>query len=139
MKALGTHIVCDLSGCDPATLGDVASVEALMIRAAKEANATIVETAFHRFQPLGVSGVVVIKESHLSIHTWPETGYAAMDFYTCGEHTDPWAACEYAARALGAKSMLTTEVKRGIEARKGEFTHVVTTDQEEKTLAQLSA
>jgi len=108
----------------------------MMVGAAKEANATIVETAFHRFQPHGVSGVVVIQESHLSIHTWPETGYAAMDFYTCGDHTDPWAACEYAAKILGAKSMLTTEVKRGIEARKGEFTHVVTTDAEEKSLGR---
>jgi S-adenosylmethionine decarboxylase len=117
VKALGTHIVCELSGCDSAALTEVSAVEAMMVAAAREANATIVETAFHRFQPHGVSGVVVIQESHLSIHTWPETGYAAMDFYTCGDHTDPWAACEYAAKVLGAKSMLTTEVKRGIEAR----------------------
>jgi len=139
LKALGTHIVCELSGCDPAALTDVASVEAMMVGAAREANATIVQTAFHRFQPHGVSGVVVIQESHLSIHTWPETGYAAMAFYTCGDHTDPWAACEYAAKVLGAQSMLTTEVKRGIEARKGEFTHVVTTDSEEKSLGRRTA
>ncbi len=139
MKALGTHIVCELSGCDPSALTDVKAVEAMMKAAARSANATIVESAFHRFQPHGVSGVVVIQESHLSIHTWPETGYAAMDFYTCGDHTDPWAACEYAAKNLGAKSMLTTEVKRGIESRKGEFTHVVTADHEEKTLTKRSA
>jgi S-adenosylmethionine decarboxylase len=139
VKALGTHIVCELSGCDSAALTEVSAVEAMMVAAARAANATIVETAFHRFQPYGVSGVVVIQESHLSIHTWPETGYAAMDFYTCGDHTDPWAACEYAAKILGAKSMLTTEVKRGIEARKGEFTHVVTTDHEEKTLTKRTA
>ena len=137
MKALGTHIVCELSGCDPTALTDVASVEAMMVGAAKQANATIVETAFHRFQPHGVSGVVVIQESHLSIHTWPETGYAAMDFYTCGDHTDPWAACEYAAKILGATNMRTTEVKRGIEAARGEYTHVVTTDAEERVLLEL--
>jgi len=97
------------------------------------------ETAFHRFQPHGVSGVVVIAESHLSIHTWPETGYAAMDFYTCGDHTDPWKACEYAARMLGASSMRTTEVKRGIEAGKGQFTHVVTADAERRELAKRTA
>ena len=139
MKALGTHIVCELSGCDPRSLTDVAAVERMMVGAAKEANATIVETAFHRFQPHGVSGVVVIQESHLSIHTWPETGYAAMDFYTCGDHTDPWAACEFAAKALEARTMLTTEVKRGIEARKGEFTHVVTTDHEKRSFAKKTA
>jgi S-adenosylmethionine decarboxylase len=139
LKALGTHIVCELSGCDPSALTDVTAVEAMMKAAARSANATIVESAFHRFQPHGVSGVVVIQESHLSIHTWPEAGYAAMDFYTCGDHTDPWAACQYAANVLGAKSMLTTEVKRGIESRKGEFTHVVTVDHEEKRLTKRTA
>ena len=115
-------------------LTDVDAVADMMERAALEANATPIEKAFHRFQPQGVSGVVVIQESHLSIHTWPETGYAAMDFYTCGDHTDPWAACDYAARILGATNMRTTEVKRGIEAARGQFTHVVTTDAEERSL-----
>lgn len=134
MKALGTHIVCELSGCNAAMLTDVDAVAEMMEQAALEANATPIEKAFHRFQPQGVSGVVVIQESHLSIHTWPETGYAAMDFYTCGDHTDPWAACEYAAKMLGATTMRTTEVKRGIEAGRGEYTHVVTTDAEERIL-----
>ncbi len=135
MKALGTHIVCELSGCDPAALSDIDGVRKMMVEAARAANATIMESAFHRFQPQGVSGVVVIAESHLAIHTWPETGYAAMDFYTCGDHTDPWAACEYAARALGAKTMLTTEVKRGIEQAGGGFTHVVTHEHDTRVLS----
>ena len=139
MKALGTHIVCELSGCDARSLTDVEHVKAVMVTAAREANATVMETAFHRFQPHGVSGVVVIAESHLSIHTWPETGYAAMDFYTCGDHTDPWKACEYAAQMLGASSMRTTEVKRGVEAGKGQFTHVVTADAERRELAKRTA
>jgi S-adenosylmethionine decarboxylase len=136
LKALATHIVCELSGCDATKLTDVDAVSDMMMEAALEANATVVTRAFHRFQPQGVSGVVVIQESHLSIHTWPETGYAAMDFYTCGDHTDPWAACEYAAKVLGAKTMRTTEVKRGIEAARGEFTHLVTTDGEERRLVR---
>jgi S-adenosylmethionine decarboxylase len=135
LKALGTHIVCELSGCDAAKLSDVDAVHTMMRNAALAANATIVTTAFHRFQPQGVSGVVVLQESHLSIHTWPETGYAAMDFYTCGDHTDPWAACEYAAEAMGATSILTTEVKRGVEAGAGRFTHVVTTELDSRELA----
>jgi S-adenosylmethionine decarboxylase len=139
LKALATHIVCELSGCDAIKLTDVDAVSDMMMEAALEANATVVTRAFHRFQPQGVSGVVVIQESHLSIHTWPETGYAAMDFYTCGDHTDPWAACEYAAKVLGAKTMRTTELKRGIEAGRCEFTHVVTTDAEERTLELRSA
>lgn len=115
-------------------LTDVDAVAEMMEQAALEANATPITKAFHRFQPQGVSGVVVIQESHLSIHTWPETGYAAMDFYTCGDHTDPWAACEYAAKILRATNMRTTEVKRGIEASRGQFTHIVTTDAEERSL-----
>ena len=136
MEALGTHILCELSGCDRNVLTDVQGVEEILKTAALKANATILTTAFHRFEPHGVSGVVVIAESHLSIHTWPETGYAAMDFYTCGPATDPWAACEYAAKMLRARTMRTTEVKRGVEARRGQFTHVVTTDNEARVLSR---
>lgn len=136
MEALGTHILCELSGCDPNILTDVEGVEQILKTAAQKANATILTTAFHRFEPHGVSGVVVIAESHLSIHTWPETGYAAMDFYTCGHATNPWAACEYAAQMLRARSMRTTEVKRGIQARRGQFTHLVTTDNEARVLTR---
>ena len=125
MEARGTHIICELSGCDTRVLTDLDRVRSIMVAAAKEANAEILKVAFHRFQPQGVSGVVVIAESHLSIHTWPETGYAAVDFYTCGDHTDPWRACEYAAAELGARTMLTTEVRRGIASTNGQYTHVV--------------
>lgn len=125
MEARGTHIICELSGCDAGMLTDVDGVRSIMEAAAREANAEILKVAFHRFQPHGVSGVVVIAESHLSIHTWPELGYAAVDFYTCGDHTDPGKACDFAARRLGAHSMLTTEVKRGIASTNGQYTHVV--------------
>ena len=125
MDARGTHIICELSGCDAGTLGDVDAVRGTMVTAAREANAEILKVAFHRFQPHGVSGVVVIAESHLSIHTWPESRYAALDFYTCGDHTDPWRACDYVAKALGASSMLTTEIRRGIASANGRFTHLV--------------
>ena len=135
MKALGTHIVCELSGCDAAKLTNVDAVREMMIGAANASRATVMEVAFHRFEPQGVSGVVVLAESHISIHTWPETGYAAMDFYTCGDHTDPWLACEFAAKALDAKTMLTTEVKRGIVQPAGHFTHVVTRDHETTALS----
>lgn len=135
MKALGTHIVCELSGCDPVALSDVDGVHAMMLDAARAARATIMESAFHRFEPQGVSGTVILAESHLSIHTWPEKGYAAMDFYTCGDHTDPWLACQYAANTLSAARMLTTEFKRGIEAQSGVFTHLVTaTEAEDRPL-----
>jgi S-adenosylmethionine decarboxylase len=115
-------------------LTDVDGIHSMMVSAAKAARATIMESAFHRFEPQGVSGTVILAESHLSIHTWPEKGYAAMDFYTCGDHTDPWLACEFAASVLSAKSVLTTEFKRGIEKSDGEFTHVLTADRNARTL-----
>ena len=135
MNALGRHIVCEFSGCSPSVLSDVDGIHAMMVAAAHAAHATVRESAFHRFEPQGVSGTVILAESHLSIHTWPEKGYAAMDFYTCGEHTDPWLACEYAARALGAKSVLTTEFKRGIEKSDGEFTHVLSRNHDLRVLS----
>ena len=134
MKSLGRHIVCELSGCDPIRLSDVDGIHTMMIEAAKAARATVMESAFHRFEPQGVSGTVILAESHLSIHTWPEKGYAAMDFYTCGDHTDPWLACELAARALDARSVLTTEFKRGIEKSDGEFSHVLSRDHDLQVL-----
>jgi len=123
--ALGTHIIVELSDCSPEILSDVDQVGTILVAAAKEANAEVLQTAFHRFTPQGVSGVVVIAESHLSIHTWPEYGYAAMDIYTCGEKTDPWKACRYAAAAFHARQMLTTEVRRGMTNEDGVYTHTV--------------
>lgn len=87
MNTLGRHLLVEYHGCDRAVLDDAAGLEALLRRAAEEAGATVVRTVLHRFAPQGVSGVVVVEESHLSIHTWPECGYAAVDFYTCGDCT----------------------------------------------------
>jgi len=76
-----------------------------------------------------VSGVVVIAESHISIHTWPEYGYAAVDIYTCGESTDPWRACEIVAEELKAQSVYVTQINRGIPAE-NKFIHTLHTTEE---------
>ena len=86
--------------------------------AAVAAGATVVQTVVHAFSPHGVTGVVVVEESHLSIHTWPEANYAAMDFFTCGG-CDPHAARDLVAAALGAYSVETLEVHRGLHDRSG--------------------
>lgn len=124
MKAIGCHIIAELSHCNPETLTDLELIKDIMVRAALEAKAEIKETAFHRFTPQGVSGVVVIAESHLSIHTWPELGYAAVDVYTCGEHTEPWNACNYLAEKLEAKDVSISEIKRGMQNSRNYFSHV---------------
>ena len=129
MKALGRHIIAELSQCNPEILSDLERVQSAMVQAALVARAEIRELAFHRFSPAGVSGVVVIAESHLAIHTWPELGYAAIDVYTCGDTTEPWRACRYLAEQLGCKAMNTTVMERGIPAPGKEFGHCLTSVQ----------
>jgi len=85
-----------------------------MVDAALRTGAEIREVAFHKFSPQGVSGVVVISESHLAIHTWPEFGYAAVDVFTCGDRVDPMVACNYIRDQFKARQIVASEVKRGI-------------------------
>ncbi|MDI6871634.1 MAG: adenosylmethionine decarboxylase [Bacillota bacterium] len=113
-SALGRHVLCELYGCDPEVLNDRKLIERILVDAALEAGAEIREVAFHKFSPQGVSGVVVISESHLAIHTWPELGYAAVDVFTCGERVDPWNACEYIKVKFEAERVTSLEVKRGV-------------------------
>ena len=113
-QALGRHILCEAYGCDPALLDDEKQVEAIMVEAALRAGADVRQVTFHKFSPQGVSGVVVISESHLAIHTWPELGYAAIDVFTCGESVNPWVACDYLTRAFKAHSTAAMEMKRGV-------------------------
>ncbi len=113
MKSLGRHLLIEFYDCNSKTLDDVVAIEDHMRMAARKANSTIVNSTFHRFSPYGVSGVVVIAESHLSIHTWPEYGYAAVDLFTCGESVDPWKAFDYLKDVLKSSRESTMELKRG--------------------------
>ena len=120
MKRLGRHILAEFSGCDRVLLNDLPAIEAILKEAARQSRATIVDTVFHRYNPHGLSGVVVIAESHISIHTWPEYGYAAADFFTCGEQVDPWKACRYMQDKLRCQNLSTREVARGIPGKTDE-------------------
>ncbi len=113
--ALGQHILVEFYDCSPEELDDVVHIERSMVQAAEEANATIINTSFHHFSPYGVSGVVVIQESHLSIHTWPEYGYASVDIFSCGDTVDPWAAYKSLKVSLKAQNGSTMELRRGQE------------------------
>lgn len=112
VQPLGVHYLLELRGCDPTVINDLPEVRRILIEAAKQAKATVLDARFHQFSPQGVSGVVVVGESHLSIHTWPEYGYASADIYTCG-HTDPLQAAFYIVEALHAKSVFCMIVGRG--------------------------
>ncbi len=121
MQSLGRHVLAEVYGCHFEVLNDIARVEDIMINAALEAGAEVREVVFHKFSPQGVSGVVVISESHLAIHTWPELGYAAVDVFTCGESVNPWDACNYVAEKFGATHVTASEVKRGtVQSQKKE-------------------
>ena len=113
MKALGKALAVEFYNCNRDILNDVQVVEQLLKEAALEAKATIVESVFHLFNPHGVSGVVVIAESHLAIHTWPEYGYAAIDIFTCGSTIDPWVACHYLKEKFEAGYYEASEIRRG--------------------------
>jgi len=113
MRSLGNQIVAEFYSCHRGHLNDVAYIQRVMIQAARVARATIVSRTFHRFSPHGVSGAVIIAESHLTIHTWPEHGYAAVDLFTCGEQIDAKAAFGHLRLALQAQQVSTTEIRRG--------------------------
>jgi len=114
LSALGRHILAEIFGCRFELLNDVERVEKIMVNAALEAGAEVREAVFHKFSPQGVSGVVVISESHLAIHTWPELGYAAVDVFTCGDTVNPWDACNYLTEMFQAQSVDCKEITRGI-------------------------
>ncbi|HHT62579.1 MAG: adenosylmethionine decarboxylase [Bacillota bacterium] len=115
MRALGRHVLAEFYGCPFEVLNDLKKVESMMIKAALEAGAEVREFVFHKFSPQGVSGVVVISESHLAIHTWPELGYAAVDVFTCGEKVNPWDACNYLADCFQTSNMDAKEIERGTD------------------------
>jgi len=112
------HLLVEYEGCDRALLNDEARVREVMREAAEAAGATVVAEAFHRYRPQGVTGVLVIEESHFSVHTWPEHGFAALDFYTCGECV-PERADAVLRRRLGASRVEVLVVERGLRVPGG--------------------
>lgn len=114
MKSLGRHLLVEYYHCDPKILTDVSAIEDTLVGAAKAVKAHIVDVVFHTFNPHGISGVVVVQESHLAIHTWPEYGFASVDIFTCGNVINPWNAHKYLLKHLRAKHSTATEMKRGV-------------------------
>ncbi|MBK7760877.1 MAG: adenosylmethionine decarboxylase [Deltaproteobacteria bacterium] len=110
---LGWHHLVELYGCEVAALDDLPRVEAALIAAAKAAGATVLDVRFHKFAPQGVSGVVLIAESHLSVHTWPEHAYAAVDLFTCGATLDAEPAVALLQAALRATTVSRQAIPRG--------------------------
>jgi S-adenosylmethionine decarboxylase len=107
-------LLVELKDSNSKILNDIKKVQEILISAARQAKATIVEISFHKFSPFGISGVVVIAESHLTIHTWPEYGFAAVDIFTCGDLLKPEVAASYLIEKFQSKNPSMVEIKRGL-------------------------
>ena len=114
MSPKGIHFIVEASGCGD-VITNVSKLQDILVEAAKQANAQVWSVSFNLFPPNGVSGVVVISESHLAVHTWPEVNYMALDIYTCGEKSMPFKAVEYVLQKVEAKRSHITEISRGLD------------------------
>ncbi len=114
MNALGKHLLLELKDCDKKVLNDLGFIKSALLAAASESGAIVLGESFHQFSPQGVSRVVVIAESHLFIHTWPEYGYAAADIFSCGNSVRPEKAAGIIIEKLRSNSHSIIEIQRGI-------------------------
>jgi S-adenosylmethionine decarboxylase len=110
VRCAGVHLIVDLHGADG--LDDIDLIEATLRRCVEAAQATLLHIHLHHFQPNGVSGVAVLAESHISIHTWPDLGYAALDLFMCGK-ASPDACIPVLREAFNAKRVEVNEILRG--------------------------
>ncbi len=109
---IGRHCILELYQCDQTKLNDEAFIRTTITSSAKIAGATLLNLVTHSFKPQGVTGLALLAESHISIHTWPENGYAAVDVFTCGDQTMPEKACKIMKELLLAKNFSLTSFRR---------------------------
>lgn len=115
MKVLGRHLVAEMHGCPPELLLSLDFARKVLRGAVEVSGATYLGEFHTVFKPGGgVSVIVAVAESHLSIHTWPEYGYAALDIFTCGELADPWKAYEHVVSKYKPEKVNVTEIRRGL-------------------------
>jgi S-adenosylmethionine decarboxylase len=109
----GEHYLVDLHGCDPMTIESVQPTEEALLNAATRCGSTIIQHHFHQFSPHGVTGIILIAESHISVHTWPENGFAAVDIFTSGQNMKPEVAIAILEDAFRAERVNVKCITRG--------------------------
>ncbi|HIB13223.1 MAG TPA: adenosylmethionine decarboxylase [Dehalococcoidia bacterium] len=114
MDGLGIHLLLELRECNPKLLNDIDFIRKALSDTAYDVGATVVGESFHRFSPQGVTGILAIAESHISIHTWPEFGYAAADIFACGTAFHPREAAAILVEKLESRDPEIIEVTRGL-------------------------
>lgn len=114
MGVLGYNIFADMYGCATNLLDDVRYLKRLLIEAADVGNMHIVKVFFHRYTPQGITGLVIVKESHIALHTWPEYGFASVDIFLCGNNSDPYKTLRYIESGLKPLKVVTKSIERGV-------------------------
>ncbi len=113
MRGLGRQLVVELWGCERST-DDPKAIRQALLQAVERARATLIEVQVHPFNPHGVSGMAMLAESHIAVHTWPEIGYVALDVFTCGEGVAPEGAVEVLCDLFRPQHTSVVEIRRGI-------------------------
>mgnify|MGYP000291760935 CR=1 FL=1 len=119
MASVGTHCLLELYDCPADLLNDESVARKALREAAEKGNFTLLKEVAHRFEPQGITALGLLAESHISIHTWPEYGYAAVDVFTCGHRADPVRACRCIIRAYQAKRHCMLKLSRGEQVPAG--------------------
>ncbi|WP_196889777.1 adenosylmethionine decarboxylase [Aureivirga sp. CE67] len=112
-KYLGFETAIEFYGCDSELIDNRDFIEEILLKTAEILNLTVVNTTIHKFSPIGVSGVIVIAESHIAVHTWPEHGYVAIDFFTCNQTYNYEEGISYLKEVLQASFFEKKEIRRG--------------------------
>jgi S-adenosylmethionine decarboxylase proenzyme len=110
-KPYSVHLIADLEA--PKFIEDPRKLKKILWEAALAANNTPLKVSIHKFPAQGITGVVLLAESHIAIHTWPECNYAAVDIFTCGKQTRPYQALEHLKKVFGSRKVKTMLIKRG--------------------------
>lgn len=113
MAAKGLHIVAELFGCPVEKISNIESIKKILNSAIKESGLVKLDEAYHQFQPAGATGFILLETSHISVHTWPEDGYAAVDMFTCGSPEKGRKAVDKCEQLFEAKKITKKELRRG--------------------------
>ncbi|OIP76270.1 MAG: S-adenosylmethionine decarboxylase proenzyme [Parcubacteria group bacterium CG2_30_36_18] len=111
IKYAGIHLIAEFWGGK--IIEDPKEIDKILILAAKKADNTPLEVTIHKFQPQGITGVVLLAESHIAIHSWPEINYVAVDIFTCGEKAIPYKAIDYLKKKFKPKKVEIQKITRG--------------------------
>ena len=114
MQRIGRHLILELWGCDADHINSIETIERAMTETVEACGATLLDLRVYPFTPIGVTGVAILSESHMMIHTWPEHGYAAVDLFTCGYHTDPAKAVPVLKQYFCPERIQVMEMNRGL-------------------------